>query len=115
MIAKKSWLKLYTFPDSRSPFLPTSPKEILIDFEPLGKRIRKRTLDNNVLVGGILESSNVKEDYVEDATQSDHEPHYQNKSTDEASGKRSPTSGFYGSDTASPVKQLVSTMIMSLK
>ncbi|XP_046673598.1 uncharacterized protein LOC124362813 isoform X1 [Homalodisca vitripennis] len=92
----------------RSPFLPTSPKEILIDFEPLERRGRKRLLGKTVSDGEILESAREKEERGDGATQSDCEACYQNTSIDEPSEKRSASSAFSGSETTSPVKQLIS-------
>ncbi|XP_054267184.1 uncharacterized protein LOC128989329 [Macrosteles quadrilineatus] len=95
----------------RSPFLPTSPKEILIDFEPLERRGRKRLLGKTVSDGEILEAqAREKEERGDGATQSDCEACYQNTSIDEPSEKqtRSGSSAFSGSEATSPVKQLIS-------
>lgn len=95
----------------RSPFLPTSPKEILIDFEPLERRGKKRLLGKTVSDGEILEAAREKEEKGDGATQSDCEACYQSTSVDEPSEKRSASSAFSGSETTSPVKQLVSAYI----
>lgn len=58
--------------------------------------------------GEILEAAREKEERGDGATQSDCEACYQNTSIDEPSEKRSASSVFSGSETTSPVKQLVS-------
>ncbi|XP_073979225.1 uncharacterized protein isoform X3 [Rhodnius prolixus] len=57
--------------EPRSPYLPTSPKEIFINFEPLEKRSRKR-LAKTLSDGEILEGKGKPEE-TEPCTQSDGE------------------------------------------
>ncbi|XP_024084743.1 uncharacterized protein LOC106669477 isoform X2 [Cimex lectularius] len=58
--------------EPRSPYLPTSPKEIFINFEPLEKRGKKR-LAKTLSDGEILEGKGLKEEMMEPCTQSDGE------------------------------------------
>lgn len=80
---------------SRSPYLPTSPKEIFINFEPLEKKGRKR-LAKTLSDGEILEAK-VK-DEGEPCTQSDGEL--------QKSGM-TPTEPLLQFNLSSPSKQLV--------
>lgn len=98
----------YSITFSRSPFLPTSPKEILIDFEPLERRGRKRILAKTLSDGEILESRKESPERGDGGTQSDCEQCYQQIALDEPLEKRSATSVFSEPDNSSPLKQLVS-------
>ncbi|XP_039294153.1 uncharacterized protein LOC111051707 isoform X2 [Nilaparvata lugens] len=90
----------------RSPFIAVSPQEILIDFEPLERRGRKRVLAKTVSDGEILEG---RASPVEgEGTQSDCEQCHHHLPIDEPLEKRSATVYVEQHHSVkSPVKTLI--------
>lgn len=87
--------------------MPTSPKEILIDFEPLERRGHTHILSKTLSEGEILESGQSSQDKSDGGTQeSDSE---QSAPADEPLEKRSASSAY--SEPQTPIKKLVKTIV----